>query len=89
MTLTNNGLRFTPYLFEPESESKSWVFSVGEVSTYGVPMQGVSVSGLDLDTAFEGIEIEGEPDFSLKSLSHGQGVERLMTLPVRRFTQLS
>ena len=69
MTLFHTNLRFTPYLYEPESEPRSWVFSVGEVSSYGHP-------------ASDATQLHGfEPVISEMGAEEGLDLGTLLDLP--------
>lgn len=71
MTQFQNSLRYSPYLYQPESESRSWVFSAGEVRTYGFPAQRLTSPDQGLDAALSGFEPATDSEPSLDALLQG------------------
>lgn len=76
MTQFQNSLRYSPYLYQPESEARSWVFSAGEVRTYGFPAQNFTSPDQGLDAALSGFEPTSDSEPSLDALL--QGIDKLM-----------
>ena len=81
MTQFQTSLRYSPYLYQPESEARSWVFSAGEVSTYGLPAQNFASPDQGLDAALIGFEPVNDSEPSLDALLQGIDVEKLMVPP--------
>jgi hypothetical protein len=80
MTQFQNSLRFSPYLFQPESEARSWVFSAGEVSTYGLPAQSLSWPDQGQDAVPGALELPADSEPSPDALL--QGIDRLIAPPI-------
>ncbi len=80
MTLFQNSLRYSPYLLQPENESRSWVFSAGEIRTYGFPAQDFSSLDQGLDAALSGFEPSSDSEPSLDAIMQGSGGEMLLPL---------
>ncbi len=80
MTLFQNSLRYSPYLLQPESEARSWVFSAAEIRTYGFPAQDFDFLDPRPDAALGGFEPTSDSEPSLEALMQGIGAEKLLPL---------